>query len=83
VNAGRLKSASGSIGSLTRLSIATKAAISTAEPANSEMISVLPQPSSLPRTSASTSMKSAVLKVATPGQSTLVAFGSRLSRSLA
>ena len=71
----------GSIGSATRRSIAMKAAISTAAPASSETISVLPQPSSLPRTSASTSISSAAEKVTTPPQSIRVASGSRDSRS--
>jgi hypothetical protein len=77
----RLNRPSGSIGSFTRRSIATNAASSRPAPANIDTISVLPQPSSLPRTSASTSRNSAPLKVATPAQSTRVAFGSRLSRS--
>ena len=81
VNAGRLNRARGSIGSPTRRSIAMNATSSTAAAVNSDMISVLLQPSSLPRTSASTSTNSAALNVATPGQSTRVAFGSRDSRS--
>ena len=81
VNARRRNSPSGSIGWATRRSIVTNAAISTAELARSETISALPQPSSLPRTSASTSRKRAVENVASPGQSTRVAFGSRDSLS--
>ena len=52
-------------------------------PASSETISVLPQPSSLPRSSASTSRNSEPLKVTRPAQSMRVAFGSRDSRSFA
>jgi hypothetical protein len=81
VKEGILNSASGSIGSRTRCWITTKPRSRTAEPAKSVTISALPQPSSLPRKSASTSRKSAALKVATPGQSTWVASGSRLSPS--
>ena len=73
MNAGRRNSASGSIGSRTRASMATNAARRTAAPANSDTISGLPQPSSLPRTSASTSRNSEPLNVATPAQSTRVA----------
>ena len=82
MKAGRRKSASGSIGSATRRSTARKAASRSAAPANSDTIRVLPHPSALPRTSASTSASSAVLNVATPAQSMRVACGSRLSRSL-
>jgi hypothetical protein len=81
VKEGSLKSRSGSIGSLTRCSIAMNAPSSAADPANSETIMVLPHPSSLPRTSARTSRSNAALKEATPAQSTRVALGSRLSRS--
>jgi hypothetical protein len=58
-----------------------KAAISTAAPANRPRISSLPQPSWLPRSSASTNRNSEVLNVVSPAQSILVAFGSRDSRS--
>ena len=44
------------------------------------MINGLPQPSSLPRSSASTSITSALLKLTSPSQSMRVAFGSRDSR---
>jgi hypothetical protein len=81
VNERRLKRPSGSIGSLTRASIATNAASSAAAPTSRETISVLLQPSAFPRRSASTSRKRAPLNVATPAQSTRVASGSRLSRS--
>jgi hypothetical protein len=46
-------------------------------------MSGLPQPSSLPRRSASTSINSPVLNVTSPSQSIRVAFGSRDSRSFA
>ena len=58
-----------------------KAASSTAAPASSATIRVLPQPSSLPRRSANTSRNSAALKLTSPAQSIRVAFGSRDSRS--
>ncbi len=76
MKAPRRKRPSGSIGSATRRSIVTKAAISTAATASSETISVLPQPLSLPRTRAKTSRNSAVEKVTTPPQSIRDAFGS-------
>ena len=82
MKAGRRNSPSGSIGSLTRRSIATNAASSRAAPAKRPTIRSLPQPSWLPRSSASTSRNSAELKVARPGQSIRVASGSRVSRSL-
>jgi hypothetical protein len=81
VNAGRLNSRSGSIGSATRRSTTRNATSKAADPANSATMGLLPQPSSLPRTSASTSRNSAPLNVATPAQSMRVAFGSRLSRT--
>ena len=81
VKDGRLNSPSGSIGSRTRYWIAMNPMSRAAEPANSDTIRRLPQPSALPRTSASTSSNSAPLKVATPAQSTRVALGSRLSAS--
>jgi hypothetical protein len=80
VNARRRNSSSGSIGSFTRCSIAANAASITAAPASRPRISVLPQPSSLPRRSASTSITSALLKVTSPSQSMRVALGSRDSR---
>ena len=83
VKAGLRNRCSGSIGSLTRASIATKAASSTPAPASSETIRVEPQPSSLPRSSPSTSRNSAVEKVTRPAQSIRDASGSRVSRSRA
>jgi hypothetical protein len=81
VKARRRKKPSGSIGSATRRSIARNATSSTAAPAKRPTIVGLPQPSALPRTSASTSAKSPTEKVTRPPQSILVAFGSRDSRS--
>jgi hypothetical protein len=81
VKDGSLNSPSGSIGSLARRWMATNATRRAAEPANSDTIRRLPQPSAFPRNSASTSSNSAPLKVAAPAQSTRLALGSRLSRS--
>src|SRR5882757_8398655 len=77
---GLLNSPSGSIRAATRRPTTKNAVISTAAPANRETITVLPHPSSLPRTSASTSRNSAPLKVATPAQSIRVALGSALAQ---
>jgi hypothetical protein len=81
VKDGRLNSPSGSIGSLTRRWMAMNATSRAAEPASGDTIRRLPQPSALPRTSASTSRNNAPLKVTTPAQSTPEALGSRLSAS--
>ena len=72
----------GSIGFFCRISTTTNAANSAAAPANRPTIRVLPHPSSFPRRSASTRRKSEPLNVATPGQSTPRAAGSRDSAIL-
>ena len=71
------------MGSATRRSIATKATSRTAAAENRPTMRVLPHPSSLPRISASTSRNSELENVMRPAQSTLVAFGSRDSRTRA
>ena len=71
------------MGCFTRLSITTNATIKAAAAPSSDTMNVLPQPSSLPRRRPNTSRNSAELNVASPAQSTRVAFGSRLSRSFA
>ena len=58
-----------------------KAAISTTEATRRPTIVVLPQPSSLPRISASTRQNRAPLKVTTPAQSTRETDSGRYSRS--
>ena len=70
------------MGCSTRRSTTMKAAISTAAPTSRLTISVLPQPSSLPRSSASTSRNRELLNVTRPPQSIRSASGSRDSRSL-
>src|SRR3954470_16087364 len=70
------KSPSGSIGSATRESTAMNATRKATAPASSATIAVLVQPSSLPRSSASTSRKSPAVRVTWPGRSILRAFGS-------
>jgi hypothetical protein len=77
----RRKSASGSIGDFERCWISTNATSAATAPASSPMISALPQPSSLPRSSASTSRNRPELSVIWPGQSSPRAFGSRDSRT--
>ena len=67
---------SGSIGSRTRLSITRNATSSTAAAPRPPTISGLPQPSSLPRSSASTSRKRPAPSVIWPGTSTRRAAGS-------
>ena len=83
VKAPRRNRCSGSIGSGTRCSIAAKEASITPAPTSRPTISGLPQPLSLPRRRASTSIRSALLKLISPSQSTRVAFGSRDSRTRA
>src|SRR4029450_8217253 len=75
------KRPSGSIGSFTRSSMPTNATSSTAAPASSATIAGLPQPSSLPRSSASTKRKRAPTNAVWPAQSIRRAFESRDSRT--
>jgi hypothetical protein len=68
--AGRLKRVKSSIGSRCRHSARRKTASSAAAPISRPTMSVLPQPSSGPRTRATTSMTSAPEKEESPIQST-------------
>ena len=69
-------SPSGSIGSFTRASTAMKATRKAAAPTSAATIGVLVQPSSLPRSSASTSRNRPAVSVTWPGMSSLRASGS-------
>ena len=64
------------IGYLMRASTTTKATSRTTAPTRNDTISVLPQPSALPRTSAKMSRKSPPEKVTSPSQSFGPASGS-------
>ena len=80
VKLGLRNSVRSNIGSSLRHSIATKATSSNPAPTRNDTISVLLQPSSLPRTSAKTSRKSATEKVTKPETSMRPLRGSRDSR---
>ena len=82
MNDGLRNSRSGSIGCVERASMARKATSATAAPANSATICVLPQPTSLPRSSASTSRKRPAVSAIWPGTSTGGVAGSRDSWTL-
>ena len=69
--AGILKRPRSSIGSLVYRSLTKKATMSTAAPTSRPMVLSLPQPKSLPRTSANTSRKRLTEKVTKPTQSML------------